>query len=66
MIAALALILAQSLGARVAAAPDGTVRFTFAARLGVCGNGRTVIALECRAGTCGPNTIPCEELLTTP
>jgi hypothetical protein len=44
---------AQRLGARVAAAPDGTVRLSFAARPGVCGNGRNVIALRCTDGTCG-------------
>ena len=44
---------AQRLGARVAAAPDGTVRLSFAARPGVCGNGRNVIALECAGGKCG-------------
>jgi HEAT repeat protein len=32
---------AQSLGPRVDAAPDGRVEFTFAARPGVCGDGRT-------------------------
>src|SRR5439155_5480745 len=44
---------AQRLGARVAAAPDGVVRLSFAARPGVCGNGRNVIALECAGGGCG-------------
>ena len=44
---------AQRLGARVAAAPDGTVRLSFAARPGVCGNGHNVIALECAGGKCG-------------
>jgi hypothetical protein len=44
---------AQRIGARVAAAPDGTVRLSFAARAGVCGNGRNVIAFECIAGKCG-------------
>jgi len=44
---------AQRLGARVAAAPDGIVRLSFAARPGVCGNGRNVIALECAGGKCG-------------
>ncbi|MBA2627014.1 MAG: hypothetical protein H0U85_03310, partial [Gemmatimonadales bacterium] len=33
---------AQDIQRRVAAAPDGTVRMTFAARSGVCGNGRNV------------------------
>jgi len=44
---------AQRLGARVAAAPDGTVRLSFAARAGVCGDGHNVIALECAGGNCG-------------
>jgi len=44
---------AQRLGSRVAAAPDGTVRLTFAARPGVCGNGRNIIALDCNGGRCG-------------
>ncbi len=57
MITSLVLVLAQSLGARVAAAPDGTVRLTFAARPGVCGNGHSIIALECHAGKCGQRTI---------
>ena len=34
---------AQSLASRVDAAPDGRVAFSFAARPGVCGNGRTYI-----------------------
>jgi len=44
---------AQRLGARVAAAPDGIVRLSFAARAGVCGDGRGVIALDCAGGRCG-------------
>ena len=48
---------AQRLGARVAAAPDGTVRLSFAARPGMCGNGRTIIALDCSGGACGRHTI---------
>lgn len=34
---------AQQLAARIAATRDGTVRFTYAARSGVCGDGRDVI-----------------------
>src|SRR5207248_5673816 len=34
---------AQSLAGRVDNAPDGRVQFTYAARPGVCGNGRTFI-----------------------
>ncbi|HEY9225245.1 MAG TPA: HEAT repeat domain-containing protein [Gemmatimonadaceae bacterium] len=33
----------QSLASRVNGAPDGRVQFTFAARPGICGNGRTYI-----------------------
>ena len=44
---------AQRLAARVAAAPDGTVRLSFAARPGVCGDGHSVIAFECADGKCG-------------
>lgn len=44
---------AQRLGARIAAAPDGIVRLSFAARPGVCGDGHSVIALECAGGKCG-------------
>ena len=33
---------AQTIDRRVASAPDGTVRFSFAARPGVCGNGHNV------------------------
>ena len=33
---------AQTIDRRVASAPDGTVRFSFAARSGVCGNGHNV------------------------
>ena len=42
---------AQSLERRVAGAPDGTVRFSYAARPGVYGNGRNIIMWDCaRAG----------------
>ena len=44
---------AQRLGTRIAAAADGSVRLSFAARPGVCGDGHTVIALECTGGKCG-------------
>src|SRR5437870_11429773 len=37
---------AQSLASRVDNAPDGRVQFTYAARPGVCGNGRTYIQTE--------------------
>jgi hypothetical protein len=53
----LALALQGGLADRVAAAPDGEVRFSFATRAGVCGNGRNVISLECDDGTCGRHRI---------
>lgn len=37
----IASLAAQSLARRVESAPDGPVQFTFPARAGVCGNGRT-------------------------
>jgi hypothetical protein len=43
----------QRLANRVAAAPDGTVRLSFAARAGVCGDGRSVITGDCHGGCCG-------------
>ncbi|HEV2751786.1 MAG TPA: HEAT repeat domain-containing protein [Gemmatimonadales bacterium] len=49
--------LGQSLPKRIAAAPDGTVRLSFAARSAVCGNGRNVIAFDCSNGRCGRHTI---------
>jgi hypothetical protein len=42
----------QSLAARAAAAPDGWVQFTYAARPGVSGNGRSVIQWDCGHGNC--------------
>jgi HEAT repeat protein len=51
LLLALALVQ-QSLERRVAAAPDGTVRFSFAARPGVYGDGRNVISWDCRNGRC--------------
>ena len=43
LLAAAAQAGAQSLAARVDAAPAGAVQFHFAARPGVCGNGRSFI-----------------------
>ncbi|MGH7529082.1 MAG: HEAT repeat domain-containing protein [Gemmatimonadales bacterium] len=43
---------AQSLERRIADAPDGRVRFSYAAREGVYGNGRSVISWNCRDGDC--------------
>lgn len=37
---------AQSLADRVSRVPDGAVQFTFAARSGVCGDGRTFISID--------------------
>src|SRR4051794_37593055 len=42
-VSAAGTVHAQSLANRVSSSPDGRVQFTFAARLGVCGNGRTYI-----------------------
>ncbi|HVH67346.1 MAG TPA: HEAT repeat domain-containing protein [Gemmatimonadales bacterium] len=59
MIGSLVLVLALQggLADRVAGAPDGAVRLSFATRPGVCGNGRTVISLECEDGRCGRHRI---------
>jgi hypothetical protein len=43
---------AQSLAARVAAAADGDVRFTYSSRPDVLGNGRNVIQWNCRGKNC--------------
>lgn len=43
---------AQSLEARVAAAPDGDVRFAFTSRPDVLGNGRNIIQWSCDRGNC--------------
>ena len=43
---------AQTLQQRVASAPDGSVRFSFAARPGVYGNGRNTISWDCDKGNC--------------
>ncbi len=54
----LALALVQlPLERRIAAAPDGTVRLSFAARPGVCGDGRGSVSLDCDDGTCGRYTV---------
>jgi len=48
-----ALVLSQQpLERRVAAAPDGSVRFSFAAKPGVYGNGRNMISWDCDKGNC--------------
>ena len=43
---------AQTLEKRVTTAPDGSVRFSFAARPGVYGNGRNSISWGCDGGDC--------------
>ena len=43
---------AQTIEQRVAKAPDGSVRFSFAARPGVSGNGRNSISWGCDGGDC--------------
>lgn len=43
---------AQSLERRVTSAPDGSVRFSFAAKPGVYGNGRNMISWDCDTGHC--------------
>jgi hypothetical protein len=50
--AALVMVQQQPLERRVAAAPDGTVRFSFAAKPGVYGNGRNMISWDCNDGNC--------------
>jgi hypothetical protein len=47
----------QTLAQRVARAPDGTVRLTYAAREGVCGNGAGNISFDCAGGACGHRRI---------
>ena len=49
---ALALVQQQPLQRRIAAAPDGSVRFSFAAKPGVYGNGRNMISWDCDRGNC--------------
>jgi len=48
----LVLVQQQSLERRVANAPDGVVRFSYAARTGVYGNGRNMISWGCNDGEC--------------
>lgn len=45
-------LAAQSLERRISAAPDGSVRFSYAAKPGVYGNGRNVISWDCDGGNC--------------
>jgi len=57
--------MAQSLAQRVASAPDGAVQFAYAARPGVCGNGRTYYSINGSMwfGSMNDNTLrsdPCQ------
>jgi hypothetical protein len=56
LLLALAL-LQQPLDPRIAAAPDGAVHLSFAARPNVCGNGRGSISMDCDDGACGHYTV---------
>jgi len=49
----LALVQQPSLERRIATAPDGVVHLSFAARPGVCGNGRGSVSMNCDDGNCG-------------
>lgn len=57
LLLALALVQQPSLERRVAAAPDGIVHLTFAARPGICGNGRGSVSMDCDDGNCGRYTV---------
>jgi hypothetical protein len=46
------VLFQQPLERRVAAAPDGSVRFSFAAKPGVYGNGPNMISWDCDQGNC--------------
>lgn len=53
----LALVQGQSVERRVSSAPDGTIRFSYAAKPGVYGNGRNRISWGCEDGNCRHNEI---------
>ena len=58
-------MVAQSLSQRIASAPDGAVQFAYAARPGVCGNGRTYYSINGSMwfGSMNDNTLrsdPCQ------
>lgn len=57
LLLALALLQQPPLDRRIAAAPDGTVRLSFAARPNVCGDGRGSISTDCDDGNCGHYTV---------
>jgi hypothetical protein len=48
---------AQTLERRIANAPDGSVRFSYAAKPGVYGNGNNMISWDCRDGNCRHNQV---------
>jgi hypothetical protein len=48
---------AQTLARRIAAAPEGVVHLSYAARAGVCGNGAGTISFDCAGGACGRHRI---------
>jgi hypothetical protein len=48
----LAIVQQQPLERRISSAPDGSVRFSFAAKPGVYGNGRNMISWDCDKGNC--------------
>lgn len=50
LLAAAALFQQGSLEQRIGRAPDGSVRFSYAAKPGVYGNGRNIISWNCRNG----------------
>ncbi len=50
-------VSAQTLEQRVARAPEGAIRFSFAARPGVYGNGRNMISWDCHDGNCRHNQV---------
>jgi HEAT repeat protein len=59
------VMVAQSLSQRIASAPDGAVQFAYAARPGVCGNGRTYYSINGSMwfGSMNDNTLrsdPCQ------
>lgn len=57
---------AQALASRIAAAPPGHVQFSFPARPGVCGNGRTFIQTGPNSFTGSFTVSPAETLRTEP
>jgi hypothetical protein len=52
LILAASVAAAQSLERRINGAPDGSVRFSFAAKPGVYGNGSNMISWDCDKGNC--------------